>query len=103
MGMNMVSKGAEKALKFILERFPLAKIESLSGNVCTDKKPSAMNWIEGRGKSIVAECLIPEATLKTILKVTLDQLERLNVQKNLIGSSVAGSVGGFNAHVANVV
>ena len=48
MGMNMVSKGAEKALKFILERFPLAKIESISGNVCTDKKPSAMNWIQGK-------------------------------------------------------
>ena len=47
MGMNMVSKGAEKALKLILERFPLAKIESISGNVCTDKKPSAMNWIQG--------------------------------------------------------
>ena len=73
------------------------------GTLTKDKKPSAMNWIEGRGKSIIAECLIPEATLKTILKVTPDQLERLNVQKNLIGSSVAGSVGGFNAHVATVV
>ena len=103
MGMNMVSKGTEMVMKMILEQFPSAKCVSLSGNVCTDKKPSAMNWIEGRGKSIIAECLIPEATLKTILKVTPDQLERLNVQKNLIGSSVAGSVGGFNAHVANVV
>jgi len=103
MGMNMVSKGTEMVMKMILEQFPSAKCVSLSGNVCTDKKPSAMNWIEGRGKSIIAECLIPEGTLKTILKVTPEQLERLNIQKNLIGSSVAGSVGGFNAHVANVV
>ncbi|GFZ10563.1 hydroxy methylglutaryl CoA reductase 1 [Actinidia rufa] len=56
MGMNMVSKG----------------------NFCSDKKPSAVNWIEGRGKS-------------------------LNVVKNLAGSAVAGSLGGFNAHAANIV
>ena len=32
---------------------------SLSGNVCTDKKATAINWIEGRGKSVVCEAIIP--------------------------------------------
>ena len=39
---------------------PLTSLEMLavSGNVCTDKKPSAINWIEGRGKSTVAEATL---------------------------------------------
>ena len=47
MGMNMVSKGCEEALKIIVQNFETAKVESISGNACTDKKPSAMNWIQG--------------------------------------------------------
>lgn len=27
----------------------------------------------------------------------------LNVSKNLVGSAMAGSIGGFNAHAANIV
>ena len=27
----------------------------------------------------------------------------VNVSKNLIGSAIAGSIGGFNAHAANIV
>ena len=103
MGMNMVSKGTEKVVGAIKHHFPACRVISLSGNVCTDKKPSAMNWIEGRGKSIIAECTIPETDLVAILKVSAADLEALNTRKNLIGSSVAGSIGGFNAHAANIV
>ena len=35
------------------------EIVSISGNYCTDKKPAAINWIEGRGKSVVCEAIIP--------------------------------------------
>ena len=35
------------------------EVLSLSGNVCTDKKAAAINWIEGRGKSVVCEAIIP--------------------------------------------
>ena len=48
MGMNMVSKGCEATLKIILQNFPTSRVESISGNACTDKKPSAMNWINGK-------------------------------------------------------
>ena len=30
-------------------------------------------------------------------------LTELNVSKNLVGSAMAGALGGFNAHAANVV
>lgn len=103
MGMNMISKGTEKALETMMGFFPGMRIVSLSGNYCTDKKPAAINWIEGRGKSVVAECVIPGAIVKSILKTTVQDISKLNVTKNLVGSAMAGSVGGFNAHASNIL
>lgn len=103
MGMNMVGKGVEKALNIITTQFPDTHVIALSGNVCTDKKPSAINWIDGRGKSVVVEAIIPEAVVRDVLKTTPDALVETNYAKNLIGSAVAGSIGGYNAHAANIV
>lgn len=103
MGMNMVTKGVDKALNIIQERFPQMEILALSGNYCTDKKPSAINWIEGRGKSIVCEATIKADVVEKVLKTTVDRLVQLNIDKNYIGSAMAGSLGGFNAQAANVV
>ncbi|ODQ65159.1 hypothetical protein NADFUDRAFT_83223 [Nadsonia fulvescens var. elongata DSM 6958] len=105
MGMNMISKGVEHALKFMVEECGFTDMEviSVSGNYCTDKKPAAINWIEGRGKGIVAEAVIPGDVVRKVLKSDVDALVELNVSKNLIGSAMAGSVGGFNAHAANLV
>jgi hydroxymethylglutaryl-CoA reductase (NADPH) len=44
MGMNMVSKGTEKALEALSAVFPSMSVLTLSGNYCTDKKPAAINW-----------------------------------------------------------
>ncbi|CAM0136925.1 3-hydroxy-3-methylglutaryl-coenzyme A (HMG-CoA) reductase isozyme [Umbelopsis sp. WA50703] len=103
MGMNMISKGSEKALACIGERFPDMQIISLSGNYCTDKKPAAINWIDGRGKSVVSEAIIPGEVVEKTLKTTVAALVELNISKNLVGSAMAGSVGGFNAHAANIL
>ncbi|TDL16821.1 hypothetical protein BD410DRAFT_591341 [Rickenella mellea] len=103
MGMNMISKGTEKALDELAYKFPKMSILSLSGNYCTDKKPAAINWIEGRGKSVVAEAVIPGSVVTRVLKTTVADLCNLNVKKNLIGSAMAGSIGGFNAHAANIL
>ncbi|KKA26564.1 hypothetical protein TD95_004261 [Thielaviopsis punctulata] len=104
MGMNMISKGVEHALSVMRsEGFEDMHIVSVSGNYCIDKKPGALNWIEGRGKSVVAEAIIPGDVVKSVLKSDVDSLVELNINKNLIGSAMAGSVGGFNAHAANLV
>ncbi|KAI9323754.1 3-hydroxy-3-methylglutaryl coenzyme A reductase [Dichotomocladium elegans] len=103
MGMNMISKGCEKALLVIGEHFPDMQIISLSGNYCTDKKPAALNWIEGRGKSVVSEAVIPGPVVEKVLKTTVAAIVELNISKNLVGSAMAGSVGGFNAHAANIL
>ncbi|KAJ2726403.1 3-hydroxy-3-methylglutaryl-coenzyme A (HMG-CoA) reductase isozyme [Coemansia sp. Benny D115] len=103
MGMNMISKGCEAALRFIQERYPECEVISVSGNYCTDKKPAAINWIEGRGKSVAAEAIIPGHVVTKVLKTSVEALCKLNVSKNLIGSAMAGAMGGFNAHAANTL
>ncbi|KAF9564493.1 hypothetical protein CPC08DRAFT_748352 [Agrocybe pediades] len=103
MGMNMISKGTEKALEVMGKYYPAMVVLALSGNYCTDKKPAAINWIEGRGKSVVAEAVIPGKVVKDVLKTTVAALVNLNTKKNLIGSAMAGSIGGFNAHAANIL
>nr|AOV86533.1 HMG-CoA reductase [Penicillium brevicompactum] len=104
MGMNMISKGVEHALHVMSTEagFDDMDIVTLSGNYCTDKKPSALNWIDGRGKGIVAEAIVPANVVREVLKSDVDSMVQLNVSKNLIGSAMAGSIGGFNAQAANL-
>ncbi|KAL2401742.1 3-hydroxy-3-methylglutaryl-coenzyme A reductase 1 [Exophiala dermatitidis] len=105
MGMNMISKGVEKALSVMSTEcgFDDMTTITVSGNYCTDKKPAAINWIDGRGKAVVAEAIIPGDVVKSVLKIDVDSLVELNISKNLIGSAMAGSIGGFNAQAANIV
>jgi hydroxymethylglutaryl-CoA reductase (NADPH) len=105
MGMNMISKGVEHALNIMATEagFEDMSIISVSGNYCTDKKPAAVNWIDGRGKSVVAEAIIPKDVVRKVLKSDVNALVELNIAKNFIGSAMAGSIGGFNAHAANIV
>uniref|UniRef100_A0A3P9PZX8 3-hydroxy-3-methylglutaryl coenzyme A reductase n=1 Tax=Poecilia reticulata TaxID=8081 RepID=A0A3P9PZX8_POERE len=103
MGMNMLSKGTEQALSRLKQHFPDMEVLSVSGNYCTDKKSAAINWILGRGKSAVCEATIPAQVVREVLKSSTAALVDLNISKNLVGSALAGSIGGFNAHAANIV
>uniref|UniRef100_A0A6Q2XLD5 3-hydroxy-3-methylglutaryl coenzyme A reductase n=1 Tax=Esox lucius TaxID=8010 RepID=A0A6Q2XLD5_ESOLU len=103
MGMNMLTKGTEQALTRLQQQFPDLEVLAVSGNYCTDKKPSAMNWIQGRGKSAVCEATVPARVVREVLKTSTASLVELNINKNLVGSAMAGSIGGFNAHAANIV
>ncbi|XP_009810232.1 3-hydroxy-3-methylglutaryl-Coenzyme A reductase isoform X1 [Gavia stellata] len=103
MGMNMISKGTEKALARLNEEFRDLQVIAISGNYCTDKKPAAINWIEGRGKSVVCEAVIPAKVVREVLKTTTEDIVEVNINKNLVGSAMAGSIGGYNAHAANIV
>ncbi|CAI9261037.1 unnamed protein product [Lactuca saligna] len=103
MGMNMVSKGVENVLEYLHANFPDMDVIGISGNYCSDKKPAAVNWIEGRGKSVVCEAIIKEDVVEKVLKTTVASLVELNMLKNLTGSAMAGALGGFNAHASNIV
>ncbi|KAL5557662.1 hypothetical protein UlMin_033873 [Ulmus minor] len=103
MGMNMVSKGVQNVLDYLQNDFPDMDVIGISGNFCSDKKPAAVNWIEGRGKSVVCEAIIEEEVVKKVLKTNVAALVELNMLKNLTGSAIAGSLGGYNAHASNIV
>ncbi|KHN38850.1 3-hydroxy-3-methylglutaryl-coenzyme A reductase 3 [Glycine soja] len=103
MGMNMVSKGVQNVLDFLQSDFPDMDVIGISGNFCSDKKAAAVNWIEGRGKSVVCEAIIKEDVVKKVLKTSVEAMVKLNMLKNLTGSAMAGALGGFNAHASNIV
>ncbi|MFC7098389.1 hydroxymethylglutaryl-CoA reductase (NADPH) [Halobaculum marinum] len=101
MGMNMATIATEEACD-VIEAETTAELVALSGNLCTDKKPAAVNAVEGRGRTVAADVTIPRETVEETLKTTPEAVAEVNTRKNLVGSAKAGSLG-FNAHVANMV
>ena len=101
MGMNMVTIATKEACGLV-EAETSASLVALSGNLCTDKKPAAINAVEGRGRSVTADVVVPREVVDAKLHTTPEAIAEINTRKNLIGSAKAGSFG-FNAHVANSV
>jgi len=102
MGMNMVTIACDRVIEDYIEKETGVDCIALSGNVCTDKKPSWMNKIEKRGRSVHADIVVPENVVKNVLKTTSEKIVEVNYRKNLLGSALSGSLG-FNAHHANIV
>ncbi len=102
-GHNMTTKAADAVLSWILNRYPQLQYVSISGNICTDKKVSAINGILGRGKYVVADIVIPRIVCEKRLKTTPEAIVNLHTKKNLIGSIIAGSLRSANAHFANLL
>ncbi|MEM2943696.1 MAG: hydroxymethylglutaryl-CoA reductase (NADPH) [Methanomassiliicoccales archaeon] len=101
MGMNMATIATEAACKLI-ERETGAVLISISGNLCTDKKPSAVNFILGRGKTVHADALISADIVKSKLHTTPEAVVEASFRKNQVGSALALAYG-FNAHIANIL
>ena len=101
MGMNMATIATEAACDIVTEETP-AELVALSGNLCSDKKPAAVNSVEGRGRTVAADVEIPRETVESYFKTTPEAIAEANTRKNLVGSAKAGALG-FNAHAANTV
>ena len=101
-GLNMVTIATQKACDWICAKQKYAGIVALSGNLCVDKKASGLNFILGRGKSVVAEAIIPKEAMRKILKCSPEEFADVNYRKNLLGSILADARG-FNAHQANII
>lgn len=101
MGMNMATIASEAASK-IIENETGAKLIAVSGNLCCDKKPAAVNIIEGRGKTVTAGVFISDEIIESVLKTSSDAILEVNTRKNLVGSARACSLG-FNSHAANII
>ncbi|MDY6775778.1 MAG: hydroxymethylglutaryl-CoA reductase (NADPH) [Halobacteria archaeon] len=101
MGMNMATV-ASRAVSEVVEEETGASLIALSGNMCTDKKPAAINQIEGRGRTVSADVEMERSTVENVLNTTPENVAEVNSRKTLVGSARAGSFG-FNAHVSNVL
>ena len=101
MGMNMATLATREAAELV-ERETPAGLVALSGNLCTDKKPAAINAVEGRGRTVTADVLLPHDLVEGSLDTTVEAMVEGNTRKNLVGSAKAASLG-FNAHAANTV
>ncbi len=107
MGMNMLtiaaSRAAEEMIKIVESKLGVKlTMISESGNMCSDKKPAFINFVEGRGTTVVADARIPRSVVLERFKVEPELIAEMNRVKNLTGSTLAGVHGG-NAHVANVL
>jgi hydroxymethylglutaryl-CoA reductase (NADPH) len=100
MGMNMVTVAAREAAEVVEAETP-ASLVATSGNLCSDKKPAAINAVEGRGHSVTADVTIPREVVADRFGTTPELVAEVNTRKNLVGSAKAGSLG-FNAHAANI-
>ena len=100
-GHNMVTKAADQVMQWLLQTFADLRYVSISANFCTDKKVSAINSLAGRGKYVVAESIIPRNVCQKMLKTTPEAIVDCHIKKNLIGSTIAGSLCSANAHYAN--
>jgi hydroxymethylglutaryl-CoA reductase (NADPH) len=101
MGMNMTTIATQKITDFI-EKKTKVRCLSISGNYCIDKKPSWLNFTEGRGYKVWAEILLTKKVLRSVLKTTATNFFNVWLAKCMTGSALSGSMG-FNAQFANVV
>ena len=101
MGMNMATLASEAMAK-VIEKGTGAKLISVSGNLCVDKKPAAIDFILGRGKIVLADAVIPRAILEDKMHATPEAVAEACYRKCGIGSALAVTLGG-NAHAANML
>ena len=105
MGMNGVTKAAADMARYILKKKPDWRLITISSNLCTDKKNAYINIIHGRGKSVETEVFIPNEVLAKVFKAGVNgrSVERVVFHKCYLGSTLSGTISGFNVNAANTV
>ncbi len=105
MGMNGVTKASADITRAILAELPSWRLITISSNLCSDKKASHINVLNGRGKSVETEVFIPNDVLKAVFKAGVNprSVERTVFHKCYLGSCLSGTISGFNVNAANAV
>lgn len=102
MGMNMATIAAQKLSEWISERTG-ARLIALSSNLCSDKKASGINFLLGRGKSVIVEVIVPKPVLQDVLHISARAICGVVTAKHFVGSSLALAPGFQNSQIANVL
>ena len=98
-GQNMTGKAHRPPASGSRANYPGQPRFILSGSIDTDKKHSQINMLLTRGKRVVAEAVIPDALLQSVMGVDSETLFR-NRQISMTGSYLAGAASN-GAHAAN--
>jgi hydroxymethylglutaryl-CoA reductase (NADPH) len=98
-GQNLTGKATLAACEWIREHHPGHPRFILSGAMDTDKKHSRINMLLTRGKRVVAEAVIPNALMTSIIGVDTKTLFWAR-QISVAGNFLAGSANN-GAHAAN--
>jgi hydroxymethylglutaryl-CoA reductase (NADPH) len=98
-GQNMTGNATYAACEWIRANHPLEPRYFLSGAIDTDKKHSAMNLIQTRGKRVIAEFVLRREVAQKILRIDTETLYRYR-QIAAVGALQAGSAYS-GAHSAN--
>jgi hydroxymethylglutaryl-CoA reductase (NADPH) len=98
-GQNMTGKATLYACEWVRANHPAKPRYILSGNIDTDKKHSAMNMIQTRGKRVIAEFVLKRDVARELLRVETEWLYKYR-QIASVGTHLAG--GAYSgAHAAN--
>ncbi len=98
-GQNMSGKATLYSCEWIRANHPSKPRYILSGNIDTDKKHSAMNMIQTRGKRVIAEFVLKREVARDLLRIDTEWLYRYR-QIASVGTHLAG--GAYSgAHSAN--
>ena len=101
-GQNMTGKATRAACRWILDHYPGDVREHyLESNLATDKKPSAVNVLQTRGKRVVAEATIPRRVIEEGARAPLDRVFSARLTST-VGSRLAGSLSN-GSHAANAI
>ncbi|OUS26090.1 hydroxymethylglutaryl-CoA reductase [Gammaproteobacteria bacterium 45_16_T64] len=96
-GQNMVGKATSAACEWIASEYPSAFPEGglqrymLSGAMDTDKKHSQLNTLHTRGKRVIAEAIIPDNVMRSVLGIPTEMIYKMR-QISHVGSFMAGSI-----------
>lgn len=99
-GQNMSGRATREACLWMADHYP-GPVQRwvLSGAMDTDKKHSQLNTLYSRGKRVVAECTVPDALLRSHMRVDAATVFRQRGISSL-GAMMAGSSNN-GAHAAN--
>jgi hydroxymethylglutaryl-CoA reductase (NADPH) len=98
-GQNMSGKATLAACEWIAANHPGGARFTLSGAIDTDKKHSHMNMLHSRGARVIAEAVIPDANIRTLMGTDAAALFRARLVSNA-GGMLGGTVNN-GMHSAN--
>ncbi|MEA2125434.1 MAG: hydroxymethylglutaryl-CoA reductase [Solirubrobacteraceae bacterium] len=98
-GQNLTGKATQAACHWIAEQYPDIEQFFLESNFATDKKTSQINVLRTRGKRVIAEAVIPNDLLRSVMRSDARLMYRARQVSNL-GGFMSG-VNNNGAHSAN--